>query len=98
MGILSGDLVFKITGCNVHRRQDQKTTGNPGSALCIIAVHNFTSPVYGGVAHIGKVYKQVWNGSGGARNLERGVLPLVHEAHLKILGLPRPLPVTLMHS
>jgi len=34
-------------------------------------------------------------GSGGFRNLERGIQPLACEAHLQILGLPRPLPVTL---
>jgi len=32
-------------------------------------------------------------GSGGSRNLERGVQPLAHEAHSRIFGLPRPLPV-----
>jgi len=32
--------------------------------------------------------------SGGFRNLERGVQLLTHEAQLKILRLPRPLPVT----
>ena len=31
--------------------------------------------------------------SGGSRNLERGVQPLVHETHPTNLGLPRPLPV-----
>jgi len=31
--------------------------------------------------------------SGGSRNLERGVQPLAHEAHSKIIWLPRPLPV-----
>ena len=36
--------------------------------------------------------------SGGSRNLERGVQPLVHEGHPKIFGLLRPLLVTLMHS
>jgi len=36
--------------------------------------------------------------SGGSRNLERGVQPLAHEAHPKMFGLPRPLPVTLMYS
>jgi len=30
--------------------------------------------------------------SGGSRNLERGVQLQVHEAHLKIFGLPCPLP------
>ena len=30
--------------------------------------------------------------SGGFRNLERGVQPLVREAHPKIVGLPRLLP------
>jgi len=32
-------------------------------------------------------------GSGGSRNLERGVQPWAHEAHRKVFGLPRPLPV-----
>ena len=32
--------------------------------------------------------------SGGFRNLERGVQPLARKAQPKILGLPRPLPVT----
>ena len=32
-------------------------------------------------------------GSGGSRNLERGVQPRAHEAHPKLFGLPRPLPV-----
>ena len=32
--------------------------------------------------------------SRGFRNLERGVQPLPHEAHPKILEVPRPLPVT----
>ena len=36
--------------------------------------------------------------SGGSRNLERGVQPLLHKARPKIFGLPCPLPVTLMHS
>ena len=36
--------------------------------------------------------------SGGSRNLERGVQPRSHEARPKIFGLPRPLPVTLIHS
>ena len=38
--------------------------------------------------------KIAWASSGGSRNLERGVQP---RAHPKIFGLPRPLPVTLMH-
>ena len=33
--------------------------------------------------------------SGGFRNSERGVQPLAREARWQILGLPRPLPVTL---
>jgi len=36
--------------------------------------------------------------SGGSRNAETGVKPLVHEAHVKIFGLPHPLRITLMHS
>ena len=34
------------------------------------------------------------HGSGGSRNLERGVQLLAHEARRKFFGLPRPLSVT----
>ena len=51
-------------------------------------------------ADCGRSQKHSWDhllytSSGGFRNSERGVQPLAREARPQILGLPRPLPVTL---
>ena len=59
----------------------------PGGKLC--SLHSIM------LIRIASLYLKY---SGGFRDLERGVQPLACEAYPKVFGLPRPLPVTLMHS
>ena len=45
-----------------------------------------------------RFFDEKWVCSGGFRNLEGGVQPLVCEVHLKFFGLPCPLLVTYIHN
>ena len=54
--------------------------------------HNYTSVNSKSINTEVSIFFSLISGSGGSRNLERGVQLRVHEAHPKIFGLPRPLP------
>jgi len=60
-------------------------------------LHTFASNIEQLILPICLSIKEV-EGSGGFRNLERGVQPLARKAHPEIVGLPRPLPVMFKNS